>query len=217
MLELLAGGVPLMLAAAANPAVVALIVLTLTAPQRPLARAIAFVAGFALVLVAAGIAGLALFGSSRDTFGPGGALFGWLDIGIGIGLLAGAGFTWAHRSAADGSERLVGRLGPAEFFALGALMMITDASAIAAYTPLLREIAIADVGNAERAIVLAISVLVILAPIATPVLIRVLAPQSSERVLGAIRRFLDRYGALIAAAVFAAIGAFLLIRGIGRI
>src|SRR5215213_411547 len=73
MLSLLADILPLMLAAASNPAVISIVVLLLTASDRPLPRAIAFVAGFALVLVALGVVGLLLFRSSRETFGTGGA------------------------------------------------------------------------------------------------------------------------------------------------
>ena len=90
MLSLLADILPLMLAAASNPAVISIVVLLLTASDRPLPRAIAFVAGFALVLVALGVVGLLLFRSSRETFGTGGALFAWLDIVLGVVMLAGA-------------------------------------------------------------------------------------------------------------------------------
>lgn len=96
-------------------------------------------------------------------------------------------------------------------------MMATNTSAIAAYVPLLHEISNSGLARGERAIALAVSDLVILAPIAAPILIRALAPNQAARVLAAIRRFLDRYGAAIAALVFAALGAFLVIRGIGRL
>ncbi|HLM31658.1 MAG TPA: GAP family protein [Solirubrobacterales bacterium] len=218
MLSLLADILPLMLAAASNPAVISIVVLLLTASDRPLPRAIAFVAGFALVLVALGVVGLLLFRSSRETFGTGGALFAWLDIVLGVVMLAGAAVTYLRRNAATGgADRLLGRMRPAAFVGVGAAFMVTNTSAIVAYLPLLREIAIAPVSHAERAVALALSDLVIVAPIAGPVLIRLAAPRSSERALGAIRRFLDRFGYLIAIAVFGAIGGFLLIRGLVRL
>jgi hypothetical protein len=180
-----------MLAAAANPAVVGIVVLMLTTSDRPLARAGAFVIGFAAVLVAAGIAGLILFSGSRETVGPGGR--------------------------PPNQSRLLERVGPDAFFAVGAIFMITNASALAAYAPLLREIAIADVTRFQRGLALAISDLVILMPIAAPIVIRLLAPRSSQRILSALRSRLDRYGSVIAIAVFGAIGIFLLIRGITRV
>jgi hypothetical protein len=218
MLSLLIDILPLMVAAASNPAVITVVVLLLTASERPLPRAIAFVAGFAVVLVALGIAGLLLFRSSRETFGTGGALFAWLDIVLGVVMLTGAAITYLRRNAAaGGADRLLGRVSPAAFVGVGAVFMVTNTSAIVAYLPLLREIAIAPVSHAERVVALALSDIVIVAPIAAPVLIRLAAPRSSERALGAIRRFLDRFGYLIAIAVFGGIGGFLLIRGLIRL
>lgn len=217
MLELLAEILPLMLAAAANPAVVGIVVLMLTAADRPLARAGAFVIGFGVVLVAVGIAGVIFFSSSRETFGPGGSLFAWVDIVVGAGLLVFAAVTYVRRDAPASQSRLLERVGPGAFFAVGAIFMITNASALAAYGPLLREIAIADVSRFERGIALTISDLVIIAPIAAPILICVVAPRSSQRILASLRSGLDRYGWMIAIGVFGAIGTFLLVRGAIRL
>ena len=217
MLELLANILPLMLAAAASPAVVGIVVLLLTAVDRPLARAGAFVIGFGAVLVAIGIAGLVLFSRSRETFGPGGTLFAWVDVAVGAGLLAFAVVTNLRDAQPAAQNRMVERVGPGAFYGIGAIFMITNASALAAYAPLLREIAIADVSRLDRGLALAISDLVIIAPIAAPVLICLLAPQSSERILSGLRRGLDRHGRAIATVVFAVIGAFLLVRGITRL
>jgi hypothetical protein len=217
MFELLAELVPLMLAAAANPAVVTIVVIILSAADRPVGRASAFVAGFGLVLVGVGIAGLLIFGGARETFGRGGPAFAWLDIVLGAGLLVFAVITFVRRDRASTGFRLVERLPPPAFLGVGALFMATNTSALVAYAPLLRDIADSGLGAGERALALAISDLVIIAPIAAPVAIRIAAPQSSQRALDAIRRFLDRWGYAIVIAVFGALGAYLLIRGIGRV
>jgi hypothetical protein len=217
MLELLAALLPLMLAAAANPAVVTVVLLTLTASERPLARATAFVAGFAIALVAVGIVGLVLIGRARERVSPGGSLAGAVDIALGVGLLVLGAIAFARRGRTGGADRLLERFGPGSFVAVGAVFMVTDASALAAYAPLLREIAVADVTRAERAIALALSDAVIIAPVAAPVVVCVLAPRSADRALAATRRWLDRYGWLTAVLVFGAIGAYLLIRGITRL
>jgi hypothetical protein len=215
--DLLEKTLPLMLAAASNPAVIGIVVLSLTSADRPLARAGSFVAGFAVVLAVVGIAAFAFFKGSRETFGPGGSLFAWLDIALGAGMLLLAGVTWARRDSGSDPSRLLGRVSPAAFFGVGAVFMISDASALVALVPLLREVAVADVTSFERAVALAITWIVVVLPIAAPVLIYVLAPRSSERALAAIRRWLDRYGYLVAIAVFGAIGIYLLARGIHRL
>ncbi len=217
MAELLEKILPLMLAAASNPAVIGIVVLTLTSADRPLTRAASFVAGFAVVLAAVGTAGFAFFKGSRETFGAGGSLFGWLDVALGAGMLALAGVTWARRNSASDPSRLLGRVSPAAFFGVGAVFMITDASAIVALVPLLRDVAVAGVSSFERAVALGITWVVVVLPVAAPVLIYLLAPRSAERVLAAIRRWLDRYGYLVAVAVFVAIGSYLLVRGIAHV
>lgn len=206
-----------MLAAAANPVVITLVVLLLTAADRPLARAWAFFAGFALVLIAGGVLGLTVFANTKETFGPGGDLYAWVDIGFGLLMLGAAVVAFMRRDSGDAASRLIGRVGPVACLGLGAVMMATDTSAIAAYLPLLHEISNSGLARGDRAGALTISSLVILAPLGVPILIRVFAPARADRALAAIRRFLDRYGATIAALVFAALGAFLVIRGIIRL
>jgi uncharacterized membrane protein YidH (DUF202 family) len=215
--ELLEKTLPLMLAAASNPAVIGIVVLTLTSADRPLARAAAFVAGFGVVLVAVSIAGFAFFKGSRETFGAGGSLFAWLDIAFGAGMLAMAGVTWARRDSASDPTRMLARVSVSAFFGVGAVLMISDASALVALVPLLRDVAVADVTGLERGLALVVTWAVVILPVAAPVLVCVLAPQSSERALAAIRRWLDRYGYLVAVAVFVAIGAYLLARGVHRL
>ena len=95
--------------------------------------------------------------------------------------------------------------------------MVTNASALAAYAPLLREIAVADVSRFNRGVALALSDVVIIAPIVAPVVICLLAPRSSKRILAALRGGLDRHGRAVAIATFAAIGLFLLVRGFARL
>jgi hypothetical protein len=217
VLELLARLFPLMVAAAANPVVITMVVLLLTAPNRPMLRASAFFAGFAAVLTVGGILGLTIFHNQKETFGPGGDLYAWIDIAFGVLMLGAAVLTFVRRGSGDGATRIVERVGPIACVGLGAVMMATDTSAIAAYVPLLHEISNSGLDRADRAIVLVISNLVILAPIGAPILIRTVAPQQADRVLAAIRGFLDRHGPTIAALVFTALGALLVIRGIGRL
>lgn len=105
MLELLARLLPLMIAAAANPVVITIVVLVLTAADRPLVRAWSFLAGFALVLVAGGVLGLTVFANNRDAFGPGGTLYAWIDIGFGVLMLGAAALAFVRRGGGDGRSR----------------------------------------------------------------------------------------------------------------
>jgi hypothetical protein len=217
VLELLARLLPLMVAAAANPVVITMVVLLLTAPDRPLLRAWSFLAGFALVLVVGGVLFLSLFHNQTDTFGPGGNLYAWIDIGFGALMIGAAVMTIRRRRGSDGASRLINRIGPLACVGLGAVMMVTNTSAIAAYVPLLHEISNSELPRADHWIALAISDLVILTPIAAPALISMVAPDRAGAALASIRRFLDRHGPQIAGIVFLALGVYLVIRGIGRL
>jgi hypothetical protein len=125
--------------------------------------------------------------------------------------------TFRRSGSSGGAGRLLNRAGVVACVGVGAVMMATDTSAIAAYIPLLHEISNSDLDRAEHWVALAISDIVILTPIAAPVLISVIAPQRAGAALAAIRGFLDRHGPQIAGIVFVALGALLIVRGIGRL
>ena len=151
VLELLEKILPLMLAAASNPAVVAIVVLSLTSADRPLVRAGAFVAGFAAVLVALGDRRADLLHEARAR--PSAPAAPCSPGSTWCSASACSCSPWSptlRRGQAASQSRLLERVSPRAYFAVGAIFMITNASALVAYGPLLREIAIADVSRFER-------------------------------------------------------------------
>lgn len=217
MIDLLAEILPLVLAAAINPATIGIVVLLLATAERPLLRASAFAAGFGLLLIAASAAGLILLtrvGGGVDEDSP---ALGWVDVGMGALLLISAAVSLFRRGAiADQQERLRGAAVGA-YFGLGAVMMLSSLNSLAVAVSLLHRIATADVGPTERALALAFTDVVILLPVLAPIVLVALAPSRAERILPRIREGVDRYGVKVGVVVFAAIGAYLLADGISRL
>jgi len=215
--ELIADILPLVLAAAVNPATIGLVVLILATAERPLLRAAAFCAGFAVVLVgasAAGLVALTSIGGGIDTDSP---ALGWVDIAMGSALLVSSALSLLRQGdIAAQQRRLRGAPLPA-FFGLGAVMMLSSLNSLAVSVSLLHRIAVADVNGFERALALAFTDAVILLPVLAPLALVVLAPPLAERVLPRIRAGVDRYGVAVGAVVFVAIGAYLLVDGISRL
>ena len=217
MIDLLAEILPLVLAAAINPATIGIVVLVLATAERPLLRASAFAAGFGLLLVAASAAGLIALievGGGVEEDSP---ALGWIDIGLGVLLLVSAAVSLTRQGTiADQQERL--REAPvAAYFGLGCVMMLSSLNSLAVAVTLLHRIAVSDVSSMERALALAFTDLVILIPVLAPIALVALAPSRAERVLPKIREGVDRYGVRVGVVVFAAIGVYLLVEGIARL
>ncbi len=206
-----------MLAAAVSPATIGIVVLILATADQPLRRATAFAAGFAALLVPLSIAGLLILRQERTSLDPGSPLFAWVDISMGAVLLVVTIVSYFRRGdVSQGQERLRGAPVSA-YFAFGMAMMIGNLNTLAVAVDLLHEIAIAEVGAAERFLALAITDAVILAPIAAPIRLCLLAPKTAGRVLPAIRRGVDRFGVQVGIVVFTGIAIYLLVQGISHI
>jgi Sap, sulfolipid-1-addressing protein len=215
--ELLAELAPLVLAAAISPATIGIVVLILATTERPVLRAGAFAAGFALVLLPASVIGLVLLRGARDSLDEGSPLFAWIDISMGAVLLVVTAVSLFRQGEVGAAEQRVRTASPAAFLVLGLAMMVGNLNTLAVAIPMLHEIAIAEVSSFERGLALALSDLVILLPVVAPIAIVAAAPRASERVLPPIRRAVDRYGVRVGVVVFSAIGLYLLVKGFVRL
>ncbi|MGZ5359800.1 MAG: GAP family protein [Solirubrobacterales bacterium] len=217
MTELLTEILPLVLAAAVNPATIGIVVLVLATAERPLMRAGAFAAGFAFLLVAASAAGLIALTRIGGGVDAGSPALGWVDIGMAAVCLVSAAVSLTRQGdIAAQQERLRGAPLPA-FFGLGMVMMLSSLNSLAVSVSLLHRIAAADVSGAERALALAFADTVILIPVLAPIALAVLAPGLAGSVLPRVRAGVDRYGVRVGAAVFVAIGIYLIAEGIQRV
>ena len=217
MTDLLVEILPLVLAAAVNPATIGIVVLVLATAERPLLRASAFAAGFGLLLVALSTAGLILVTNVGGGVDDDSSALGWIDVGLGLLLLVSAAVSLTRQGTiADQQERLRGAPVGA-YFGLGAVMMLSSLNSLAVAVSLLHRIAVADVSATDRALALAFTDLIILLPVLAPIALVALAPSRAERILPRIRAAVDRYGVKVGVVVFAAIGVYLIADGLSRL
>ncbi len=217
MIDLLVEIAPLVLAAAISPATIGIVVLILATAEQPIRRALAFAAGFALLLVPLSVAGLLAFSGARSSVDPGSPLFAWIDIAMGVVLLAVSAVSLTRTSSIDSAQQRLRGAPIAAYAGFGMVMMLSNLNTLAVAVSMLHEIAIGDISAFERGLTLAIVDAVILLPVIAPIAFVALAPDAADRILPKIRAGVDRYGVKVGVAVFTGIAIYLLIQGISHL
>lgn len=217
--------VPLALGAAISPALVAVTVeLLATGGSRRRIEVLAYLLGGAVPLLGIGVLGLfavpAILGPSnaREQLSV-----DVVDAVLGLALLVLAtrlvirrlrqprdqggtpARTGANPPSLHSNVRLVG---------LGIAMMLTNVSTILLSAGALREIERADISPIAKTAALMVLVGVAMTPVWFPLLIDVVAPRASARVLEPISRLLERHGTAIAASISTFFGLYLLLRSV---
>lgn len=143
------------------------------------------------------------------------SLSAWLELLIGIAMLiaAVALHRRGNRSSGQRVRKAPETIGVVGAFLFGAFSMITDYKALALMLPAAKIIVTSGDSQPERMALTVALVLVASAPAWLPVLFALLAPGLVDRVLGAIRHFLERHGHLILLVLLVVLGAFLTLRG----
>jgi hypothetical protein len=91
--------------------------------------------------------------------------------------------------------------------------MATNYKALALMLPAAKVIVTSGVDLPERMVLTVVLVLITSIPAWLPVILEVVLPGSMDRIIGAIKHFLDRFGHRILVALLALLGAFLTVRG----
>ena len=226
--ELIGKTVPLAIGAAISPILVISVVLLLSGTRKPRARALAFAIGNVVALVLVAVVVLLLFHSAGHT-GTGSTQAGKLiDLVLGV-LLAAIGvgklieFVYRKLSGdgdaaapdAETDHPAGGKGGVFGSLALGVGLMATNITTIALFLSAMKDVAEAKVGNGTRVVVVVIAIVIIMVPVAVPLLITVLAPGASTRVLAAVRTFISRYRDLIMGIFVTGFGVYLTLKGVG--
>jgi hypothetical protein len=223
VLSVLALVVPLGIAAAVTPTLIAMQLLVVAGGthwrRRSLAVVVANAIAFGIVIT------LATFGFAQlpdAGTGGGGTLDAMIRVGVGAVLaLASIWFFVPHPEMAKRVRAsLEARLVHASiwvFFALAFYFSITDLSSFIVLLPALHDITASSIAVEEKAIVLAVVLFLALQATMLPPLVRLVA---GERVVPGLERL---YGGVmrnqfpIVGAVCAAVGIFLLITGMARL
>ena len=210
---------PLALGAAISPTMLAAIVLVLSG-RHGRARAVVFTIGNVLVLTAVGIGGLILFQRATEHASSGNtsAASAAIDVVLGAVLIVlAARMVLRHhddnvKHPGGGDDQLHLR----RYFIFGVGMMVVNVSTLVLFIAATKEIAVAHVSDADRAVALAFLVVVASVTAWLPTLLTFLAPQASQRVLGKIGDYAKRHGRQVGGVIVAAIGVYLIVKGIGE-
>ncbi len=220
MSDVFKNALPLALGAAISPILVTVSVLLLASGAHAKARAAVYLAGVVAVLLALGIAGLVLFNdtvakhttSSNDTSD-------WISLIAGIILLVMFIRGVARRNRPQKERKpLVGEK-PAlgKMFLTGCVMMLINFSSIVLYIPMLKEVARAQIAEAEKVEVLLVSIVIISVTAWFPLVLDIVLPKSSQRVLEAINHWTTKYSRTITNCILLIFGVYLIVKGSSRI
>jgi threonine/homoserine/homoserine lactone efflux protein len=215
--ELITKILPLALAGAISPTVLAVVLVVLSEKSHPKLRGLAFLAGTTTVVVAISLLVVFVFGSAvpDSQKGSNSDLSGYIDLGFAALLLGLAALTFSrrdhpHKEHHDSSQEPGARL--PRFYALGAVIMLLNFTTLAVFLPALKEIAIDKVTETDRITALIIVDVIVLTPAWLPVFLYLVSPRLARKVLDPLNEFLIRHRVAVGVGiclVFAAYLAFL--------
>lgn len=143
------------------------------------------------------------------------SLSAWVELGLGMAMLAAVAVLLhrGDRSPEPKKRKAPHTIGVGGAFLFGAFSMATNYKALALMLPAAKVIVTSGEDLPERMLLTVVLVLITSTPAWLPVVLELVLPGSMDRVLGAIKRFLDRFGHRILLVLLTVLGAFLTIRG----
>lgn len=100
---------------------------------------------------------------------------------------------------------------------LGTVIMLTNFSTIVLFIPAMKDVAVSSLTTPDKTLVLLVSIFVTLSLVALPLLIAVVAPNSSKSILEKLRVFMVRHNKTIIQSMLIVFGIYLLAKGFGVI
>lgn len=220
--DLLTKVVPLALGAAVSPTVLALELLILSAPRRPVARGAAYVTGALVVLSGLTVLGLLVtnhgtgLGSSanpvtRAIDGTLGFLLLLLALHTGLKAVTTDRDHPDDPSATASSPRFAS---PGAAFVLGIVMMLSNFSTILLYLPAMRAVTASPAPRSDQAVAVVLAFAITATPIVAPLLVRLAAPGPSARWFDALHRVVTRHQTQLTVGIEVVFGVYLLVKAV---
>lgn len=210
---------PLALAGAISPTVLAVVLVVLSGREDPKLRGLAVLAGTTTVVVAISLLVVFVFGAAvpESQKGSGSDLSGYIDLGFAVLLLALGALTFMrrdrprkehHHPSKDAGARLP------RFYALGLVIMLLNFTTLAVFLPALKEIAIDKVSDADRVTALIVVDVIVLTPAWLPVLLYLVSPTLARKVLDPLNGFLMRHRVAVGVGICVIFAVYLAYLGI---
>lgn len=200
------------LGAAVSPIALTVLIVVM-AKNNARRNSLLFLLGFTLTLLAIG-----LFGVSAFHFSDAGSntINGYIDL-----VLAFVCFGFAAQSYIKKGEKKRGKIGddikPPKAIALGSIFMVTNPSTFVIYISGLHVIGSAKLKIEQSLLSLALLTLVTLSSLIIPIIIFFLFPKKSQKTLDSLKNWLGTHRKAISITILAAIGLWLLYKGINII
>ena len=220
MAELLSRVLPLALGAAISPTVLAIGLLILCSPKRPVARGAAFATGVLIIIAGLSVVGLRFSHAANARAHPddiarvvdlvAGLLLLLLALSTAVRMVrADRSATADPSSAAEDDGR---RQGLVSAGLIGAAMMLTNLSSIILYLPAMHEIARSRVDAADKAIAVLVVAAITSLPATLPLAVRVAAPGPSQRWLSTLHTWVAAHSRQIALVIEVVLGVWLIFK-----
>lgn len=210
---------PLALAGAISPTVLALGLVVLSGNEKPRARGLAYLAGVATVTLLISVAVVFVFGAAipEKQKGSGSDLSGYIDLAFAAILLGLGAVTFATRNRTKKEkgkhdEAPGAHLG--RYYLMGLAIMVGNLTTLAVFIPALKEIAIEKVSGADRIVAMATVDVIVLIPAWLPVALYVASPETARRVLNPLNDFLQRHRVAVGVGICLAFAAYLSFLGV---
>ncbi|MFA5802101.1 MAG: GAP family protein [Thermoleophilia bacterium] len=202
---------PLALAATISPSGLLFVTMILSGKDHPKKNSVLFLCGAVLLLVVLGSAISLTYKSAVATAGHPDNTAGILDIVMGILIIVFIGKTVIFGKK-DRPARKKKQHRP--YLIMGFLYMIINASSLIPYIAASKMIAENEIGLGNTIVVFTALILITMFMISFPVMITILLPEKSERVMAPVKSFMARYGNQIAQGYFFLIAIYLIVHGI---
>jgi len=199
------------LAAAVSPVAV-MVLISLMLKKNPVRNSSLFLLGFALVLIAIGIAGLFLLhlgGHAKKS-----PVDGYIDIALGVLCLLAIPLVWKRKRKRKQEEPAARDIKPARAFTLGAATMLVNFSTIPIYVTGVHEISSAKLAVSDDVLAMIVLTVVTLLTLIVPIITYTAFPKTAARVLSSVRVWLSKNQKVIGATILLVFGVYLLIKGI---
>ena len=188
---------PLALAGAISPTVLAIGLVILSSPKSPKARGLAFLAGVTTVTIAISLLVVFGFGNAvpESQKGTSSDLAGYIDLGFAALLLLLAVLTFATRNRKKKEDKPdpVAGVHPLRYYAIGLVIMLGNFTTLAVFLPALKDIAIDKIADADRILAMVIVDVIVLIPAWLPVGLYLISPSTAKKVLTPLNEFLQRH------------------------
>lgn len=219
--NLFAKMIPLGLAAAVSPTMLATALFILGLKDRPRERMSIYIAGGALAVVIIGAAAIAVGGAVAVKSSGSSKVSGTIDLALGA-LLLFLGIRNLIKKLDAGGDKRSGKSrimkyvegsGLFSFFFLGVVMMATNFSSLVFYLAAAKETADSGLAFPIEAAAMVIVAFFMLLPAVLPLTLAIMAPGIADRVTAALNNLINRYGTYIGPLIALLFGVYLLFEG----